>query len=209
MKLEIRNDSVVVEGYVNALCRDSKILIDKTGKKFVEQVLPKTFERALERNPVDILLNHDKNIKLGDTTTNLKLKEDNIGLYARAEIMDSDVITRARNGELKGWSFGFCKKKDRREPTNMEGIERRFLEDITLKEVSIIAGNQAPCYSGTSIETRSENDEILELRSFDGEVEVIDNTITEEKIEEKQEDRSFMIELEKQKIEILKLKCRC
>ncbi|MBZ9635505.1 HK97 family phage prohead protease [Clostridium sp. FP1] len=180
MKVELRNDSVILEGYVNAVCRDSKILTDANGK-FVEQVMPKTFTRAIEKNSVDILLNHDKSRKLGDTTTNLKLREDNIGLYARAEISDPDVIHRAKEGNLNGWSFGFLMNKDRKENTNTEGLERRFLEDITLKEVSILSG-KTPAYNGTSIQTR-DNEETYELRCFDDEIEIIDNTTKEEERE--------------------------
>lgn len=81
MRIEIRSDSVVIDGYVNAVARDSRPMRDRvTGQRFVEQIVPGVFERALKRNDVDLLLNHDISRKLGSTKTNLTLYEDSIGL---------------------------------------------------------------------------------------------------------------------------------
>ena len=61
MRIELRADSVLIEGYVNAVARDSRPMRDKkTGQRFVEQVVPGVFKRALERNEVDLLLDHDE-----------------------------------------------------------------------------------------------------------------------------------------------------
>ena len=95
MRIELRADSVLIEGYVNAVARDSRPMRDKdTGKRFVEQIVPGVFKRALEQNEVDLLLDHDNNRKLGSTQTNLSLVEDAIGLKARAEITDPEVTQR-------------------------------------------------------------------------------------------------------------------
>lgn len=108
MRIELRSDSVVIEGYVNAVARDSRPMRDrKTGKRFVEQIVPGVFERALRHNEVQLLLNHDKTRNLGSTSTNLELYEDSIGLHARAEVTDPEVIEKARKKKLRGWSFGF------------------------------------------------------------------------------------------------------
>ena len=48
MRIEIRNDSVLLDGYVNAIARDSKPMLDDNGEKFVEQISPKAFQRALD-----------------------------------------------------------------------------------------------------------------------------------------------------------------
>ena len=42
---------------------------------------------------------------------NLELYEDNIGLRAIATVTDEQVIEKARNKELRGWSFGFVSEK--------------------------------------------------------------------------------------------------
>lgn len=162
MKVEIRADKVIVEGYVNAVGRDSRVIPSPTGD-FVEQVTPKTFERALQSgNDIELRLNHDR--VLGSRNSgNLELREDSIGLYARAEVTDLETMEKARNGELRGWSFGFFKKKDRLEPLE-NGLQRRFLEEIELREVSILDSRRTPAYVGTSIEARGQEESVLEQR---------------------------------------------
>lgn len=162
MKVEIRADKVIVEGYVNAVGRDSRVIPSPTGD-FVEQVTPKTFERALQSgNDIELRLNHDR--VLGSRNSgNLELREDSIGLYARAEVTDLETMEKARNGELRGWSFGFFKKKDRLEPLE-NGLQRRFLEEIELREVSILDSRRTPAYAGTSIEARGQEESVLEQR---------------------------------------------
>lgn len=162
MKVEIRADKVIVEGYVNAVGRDSRVIPSPTGD-FVEQVTPKTFERALQNsNDVELRLNHDR--VLGSRNSgNLELREDSIGLYARAEVTDLETMEKARNGELRGWSFGFVKKQDHMEPLE-NGLHRRFLEEIELREVSILDSSRTPAYVGTSIEARGQEESILEQR---------------------------------------------
>lgn len=161
MRVEVRSDAVIIEGYVNAVGRDSRVMRDrKTGKRFVEQIRPGVFKRALERNEVLILLNHDENRVLGSTESNLTLYEDAIGLKARAEITDAEVIEKAKSKKLRGWSFGFM-EVDASEEDMTNGLKRRFVEEMELKEVSIIDERKMPCYEGTSLETRAEGKEII------------------------------------------------
>lgn len=161
MRIEIRSDSVVIEGYVNAVGRDSRVMKDrKTGKRFVEQIRPGAFKRALEQNEVQLLLNHDEARNLGSTETNLTLYEDSIGLKARAEITDAEVIEKAKKKKLRGWSFGFY-ERDASEEDAGNGLERRFVEEMELREVSIIDERKIPCYEGTSLEMRAEGKEIV------------------------------------------------
>ena len=167
MRIEIRNNSVLIDGYVNAVARDSKPIPSREGR-FIEQVVPKTFQRALDKaKNVDLLLNHNENRKLGSTTDgNLELFEDNIGLRAICTVTDSEVIKKAKNNELRGWSFGFYVDKDRWEESS-DGIKRRYLEEIELTEVSIIDNTKSPAYIATSIETRDDKEVLHESRSED------------------------------------------
>lgn len=182
MRIELRADSVLIEGYVNAVARDSRPMRDKgTGQRFVEQIVPGAFKRALERNDVDLLLDHDNSRKLGSTQTNLELSEDAIGLKARAEITDPEVIQKARDKKLRGWSFGFY-ERDANEEDLPNGMKRRYIEDMELAEVSLIDERKIPCYAGTSIETRAEGKEILtaellEVRAEYAQVETPKETI--------------------------------
>lgn len=161
MRVEIRADSVVIEGYVNAVARDSRVMRDrKTGKRFVEQIIPGVFRRALQHNDVKLLLNHDDSRTLGSTQTNLELYEDSIGLHARAVVSDPEVIEKARQKKLRGWSFGFLERDASKEDIN-DNLERRFVEDMELIEVSVIDERKIPCYEGTSLEARAEGEKPL------------------------------------------------
>ncbi|KZL93549.1 caudovirus prohead protease [Clostridium magnum DSM 2767] len=174
MRIEIRNDSVLLDGYVNAVGRDSKPIITAKGK-MVEQIEPRAFDRALERaDNVDLLLNHGKELgsfKYG----NLQLFEDNIGLRAICTVTDSEVMQKAKDGKLKGWSFGMYVNKDRIEERAGD-IPRRIVSDLDLFEVSIIDDRMSPCYVGTSIEQRADQEVISEQRGDEFRAVVVDET---------------------------------
>ena len=173
MRIEIRNDSVLIDGYVNAVGRDSRPMRDKNGKRYVEQIVPGAFKRALAKNEVKLLLDHDETRELGSTETNLTLREDAIGLRATAEITDAEAIEKAKSGKLRGWSFGFL-EKDASEEDMANGLKRRFVEEMELVEVSIIDEKKIPCYEGTSIETRAAGKEIVQADVLEVRAEVVE-----------------------------------
>lgn len=176
MRIELRNDRVIIDGYVNAVARDSRPIRDRTtGERFVEQIVPGAFRRALEHNEVKLLLNHDENRLLGSTQTNLTLYEDEIGLRAHAEVEDPEVIEKAREKKLRGWSFGF-KEEGASEEITSSGMKRRFIEDMELLEVSIIDERKVPCYRGTSIEARAEGNEAITSDVLDVRAEYVKET---------------------------------
>lgn len=156
MEIRIRADSVEIDGYVNAVERDSKTLWSRMGR-FVERICKGAFFNALKRNDnVRILLNHDASRDLGGTKDgNLELVEDNIGLRARATITDKDVIDKARKGELVGWSFGFY-DRDVEVGQSETGIPLRKVRDLDLKEVSILDKSKTPAYDGTLVMVRAD-----------------------------------------------------
>lgn len=177
MRIEIRSDSVVIDGYVNAVCRQSKPVITEHGK-VVEVIEERAFERALARaTNVDLLLDHDESKNLGSTEKgNLKLWEDNIGLRAVATITDAETIQKAKDGKLSGWSFGMYVNKDNIEQ-RAEGLPIRHVEELDIFEVSIIDDKMSPCYSATSIETRAEKECTRETRAWvDTYITVTDST---------------------------------
>ena len=178
MKVNIRADKVEIEGYVNAIERDSKPLWSRVGR-FIERICKGAFKKALKRNDdVHILLNHDWNRDLGSTKKgNLELEEDNIGLRVRACITDPEVIKKARAGDLVGWSFGFIDREV--ENSIREGIPHRAVKDLDLAEVSILDRTKTPAYEGTLISARSEND-IMHFRGED----FIDDVETREEQQE-------------------------
>ena len=164
MRIEIRNDKVILDGYVNAVGRDSRPVITPHGK-VVEQVEPRAFERALEKaDDVQVLLNHDTNKVIASTKEGTaQLFEDNIGLRAIVEVTDPETIEKAKQKKLRGWSFGMKKTVDRIEQ-RAEGIPRRHIEGLELVEVSIVDDRKTPAYIGTSIEQRAGDEVITETR---------------------------------------------
>ena len=207
MKIEIRADNTaLITGYVNVVGRESRVLRDASGP-FVEVVQPGTFRKALEKHPVGLMFNHRQ--ALGSTDDILDLKEDNIGLYARALVSDADIVEKAKAGELTGWSFGFFKNDDGWK-TKEDGMRIRTLKDIDLSEVSIL--DMTPAYIATSIEMRGEQESLKEFRNVGELVEVVVEK-REERTEpapeapekEKKEDVVDMADLKRQ-LEFIKLK---
>lgn len=204
VKIEIRADSTaLITGYVNVVGRESRVLRDASGP-FVEVVQPGTFQHALEKNPVGLMFNHLK--PLGSTDDVLELKEDNIGLYARALVHDADIVEKAKAGQLTGWSFGFFMNKDEWK-TKEDGMRLRTLEDIDLAEVSIL--DMTPAYIATSIEMRGDQESLKEFRNVGEMVEVVIEKREEPKEsepeKEKKEDAVDMADLKRQ-LEFIKLK---
>lgn len=196
MKIEIRADnSVHIEGYVNAVERDSNEIIVPTVGRCVEQIRAGAFGQALSSGAdVDILENHDAARKLGSISQgNLSLHEDSIGLHASADITDADIVGKARRGELKGWSFGFeCTDSEIEQRAG--NVPRRIVKALSLSEVSLIDGAYKPCYNGTLVEVRSEGD-IIEYRGgIDDDIEVetsADSTEIENDVEERAEEVDY------------------
>lgn len=176
MEIEIRNNAMTITGYVAAVERDSRVLqphqSPRASMPFVERVRSGTFKKALERAPtVELRFNHRRAI--GGTGQNLELEEDVIGLKAKAVITDLEVIEAARNGELRGWSYGFRNPKDEWEPSETEGVERRTLDEIQLTEVSLLT--VTPAYIATTVELRGDEESVLEERGREDKPTVLEH----------------------------------
>ena len=192
MKINLREDHVEVEGYVNAIERNSKPLMSRIGK-FIERICKGAFRRAIKRNDdIHILLNHDWDRDLGSTKAgNLELEEDSIGLHARATITDKEVVEKARRGDLVGWSFGF---QDREVVNSTErGMPLREVKDLDLFEVSILDRSRSPAYEGTLVAARSVDGE--EQIHFRGEEMIDEVNVTDESDKEKTNETDY-IEIE-------------
>ena len=167
MRVEVRNDSVVISGYVNSVERWSKPLrgnLRGMMLRFIEKIKAGAFKNALKRNDnVKVLLNHNSDRELANTKDGTAiLEEDNIGLRAEVTITDPEVVEKARNNKLVGWSFGFSSNSD--EVSQKATIATRTVTDMDLVEVSILDDTKSPAYYGTSIETRSDDGTVIEIR---------------------------------------------
>lgn len=192
MRVEIRaNDIVHIEGYVNAVGRDSRPLPSPTGR-FVEQVAPGVFNRACAIKKPSVMLDHRRSLE-----ADAAFREDNIGLHISADIKDGEIAGKARRGELRGWSFGF-RVNPGGESWDHEAkpYPRRTLTDIALSEVSLIDSEMTPCYVGTSVETRAEGDIVTEMRSSEAEEhEIVDTAAAVAAIKIKNELQKKELEL--------------
>ena len=195
MKVIIRSDSVTIEGYVNAVERNSKPLTER-GVTFIERIGAGAFKRAIERaKDIRILLNHRWDRDLGGTSDgNLELEEDAIGLRARAVIRDPEVIEDARRGNLVGWSFGF---EDIPEGVSQlrdeeSGLPLRKVKDLDLSEVSLLNRSRSPAYVGTLVNVRDDGSEetkgVNYAETYEDEVELVEDPVVEERSEEPQEE---------------------
>lgn len=168
MKVEVRNDTVFISGYVNAVERFSRPIRETLHgevKTFIERIKAGVFRNALKRNDnVLVLLNHKNDRELANTKDGTaKLEEDNIGLRAELTITDAEVVEKAKNGKLVGWSFGFCANADE---LGKEGDQNtRTVTDLDLIEVSILDDTKTPAYYGTSIEAREGGARTVEYRA--------------------------------------------
>ena len=168
MRVEVRNDSVFISGYVNAVERLSKPIRETLHgriRTFLERIKAGVFRNALKKNDnVLVLLNHDETRVLASTKDgSAVLAEDNIGLRAEITITDKEVVQKARDGKLSGWSFGFIANDD--EITTEGKDEIRTVTDLELLEVSILDDTKAPAYYGTSIEAREGGARMKEIRA--------------------------------------------
>ena len=168
MQIEVRNDSVFISGYVNAVERLSRPIRETLHgniRTFLERIKAGVFRAALKRNKdVRVLLNHNHDRVLASTEDgNAVLAEDNIGLKAEITITDEEVVQKAREGKLSGWSFGFIANDD---VLTTEGKnEIRTVTDLELVEVSILDETKTPAYYGTSIEAREGGTKMMEIRA--------------------------------------------
>lgn len=164
MQIRVKGDSVEIEGYVNAVERKSKPLMSRMGQ-FIERICKGAFKKSLGRNDnVRWMLNHERDLG-GIKDGNLKLTEDNIGLYARAVSKDPEIIKKARNGELVGWSFGFF-DREVEQKRDEDGFPLRNVRDLDLEEVSILDKTKTPAYEGTLVAVRSDDNSIFFGETF-------------------------------------------
>ena len=131
--------------------------------RFSETIERGAFTRALdEQQDVRALVEHDSGRVIGRTKNGtLELREDNRGLFTRIELPDTqdgrDMATLISMGYLDAMSFGFTVQRDRWE--QVDGKQMRFIEDVDLMDVSVVA---FPQYTSTEIALRSMPDEEFE-----------------------------------------------
>lgn len=158
----VEGDTLNIEGYVNAVGRESELLYSRKRNKWFKEIMePGVFKRALENNvDIPMLLEHDYDKQIASTSNGtLELTEDSIGLKFKATIQDQELYSSIKNGEINSCSFGFvCEDAEYEFVNNKE--EKRYVKDIQLLEVSLVKN---PAYIGSLVEARNMEMELQEL----------------------------------------------
>jgi len=143
IEMRATGDGRTFEGYASVFDQPSEPL------PFIEYVKPGAFKRSLQsRNRMMLLWNHDSSNPLASTRNgSLQLTEDSVGLKVTATLPDTtlgrDIAELVRTGVIDSMSFGFSVKRD---SWSKDG-QTRYLEDVTLYEVSLVS---TPAYEGTA-----------------------------------------------------------
>ena len=177
MRIEVRADGAKISGYVNVTGKKSRPIVKPDGTRCVEEVEERAFEDAISRaGDVTVTVDHDKTNVYASTSDNtLTLKEDAIGLHADVLIKDSTIIGLAKEGKIRGWSFGMYNVVDKMEQRADE-LPIRHIKKLDLDHITLVV-NKRPCYAATSVELRAdEADDVMEYRASDDNVELIVET---------------------------------
>jgi HK97 family phage prohead protease len=143
IELRAEGDGMTFTGYAALFNQPSLPL------PFTEYVRPGAFKRSLQsRNRMMLLWNHDTSNPLASTRNgSLQLVEDDRGLKVTATLPDTtlgrDLATLIRTQVIDAMSFGFSVRKD---SWSQDG-QTRYLDDVTLFEVSVVS---TPAYEQTS-----------------------------------------------------------
>ena len=177
MKVELRADGTLhISGYVNVTGKMSRPVITAKGQKVIEVIEERTFQNALAKaKNVKMTKDHDPNCVLAETKDNtLSLREDSIGLRAEADITDETTIKEAKDGKIKGWSFGMRNIIDKIED-RAEQLPIRHVKGFDLDHITLVV-NKRPVYAATSVELRADDElDEMETRAFDGDLQFVNH----------------------------------
>ncbi len=122
---------------------------------FREKIAPGAFKKAIEKDDVRALLNHDPNIILGrNTAGTLRLKEDKKGLAIELDPPDTaagrDLMVSMERGDITQMSFGFRTIVQEWDESDQNNVVRT-LREVDLFDVSPVV---FPAYPETDVALR-------------------------------------------------------
>ena len=166
MKIEIRADGAHISGYVNVTEKKSRPVITPHGK-VIEEIEPRAFEKAIGRaGNITVTVDHDTSHVYASTDDGtLRLYEDDIGLHADVLVTDENLISLAKQGKVKGWSFGMYNVQDEIEPRANDYPLRR-VKSLDLDHLTLVV-RKTPVYSATSVEVRADTQVEIETRTLE------------------------------------------
>ena len=101
-----------------------------------------------------LTVDHTPQVYARTKDNSLELKEDGIGLHAKASVSDAKLIILAKDNKIKGWSFGMLIHKDELKKQESE-LPLRTVTDIDLDHVTLVV-DKTPAYNATSLEIRAD-----------------------------------------------------
>ena len=175
IKIEIRAEGLRIEGYVNVTEKKSRPVITPLGK-VIEVIEERAFEKAIERaGNITVTVDHDStHIYASTEEGTVTLYEDGIGLHADVLITDENLIELAKQGKIRGWSFGMYNVKDEIEQRADE-LPIRRVKSLDLDHLTLVVKRQ-PVYSATSVELRADESIDIEERAIKCEMTIKDLT---------------------------------
>lgn len=151
--VEIREDEageIKVAGYAAVFGEETNI-----GGMFTEVIERGAFKKAIGRDDVVFLINHE-GLPLARTRSGtLTLAEDERGLYMEAMLDQSDpdvrsIVPKMKRGDLDKMSFAFIPLRQMWDDSGK--MPKRSIQEAQLFDVSIVT---TPAYNGTEIGLRS------------------------------------------------------
>lgn len=154
VEVRAEDSGVRVVGYAAVFGESADI-----GGYFTEIIEPGAFTRAITRDDVPFLIEHEglplaRNTVVGPMGL-LTLNEDSHGLHIDALLDPTDpdvqrIVPKMRSGTLSKMSFAFSATKQSWDDTAVPSIRR--VQEVILGDVSIVTN---PAYTGTEIALRS------------------------------------------------------
>ena len=93
-------------------------------------ILNGAFKKSIEKNNILLCWQHNINKVIGNINT---IREDSVGLYIEGKIDTENIYNYVKNGFIDGLSIGYNVNK-----YHFDNKNRRILEEIDLKEISIV-----------------------------------------------------------------------
>lgn len=147
---EAEDGEILVSGYAAVFGEETNI-----GGFFTEVIERGAFKKAIKRDDVVFLINH-QGLPLARTRSGtLKLKEDDRGLHMEAMLDQSDpdvrsIVPKMKRGDLDKMSFAFVALRQSWDESKK--IPQRVIQEAQLFDVSIVT---TPAYDGTEIGLRA------------------------------------------------------
>ena len=164
-QVQIRaNDDVEsreVFGYGIVFNKESRVMMTRTGQKFVEIIRPEAVRGLLDSPDIKAYFNHDTDKVLAKNTVTMRLSEDSTGVSYRFEAPDTtygnDLLVSLRRGDIDTSSFAFTLPEDGSGEVvtkRDDGVYLREIVDMkSIIDMSPISGTEA--YPDTTVVSRS------------------------------------------------------